>query len=45
MQSPRHALGAPLLEQGCGEEAEQMYRDDLGLSGDVQHCEQHPDNV
>ena len=27
------------------EEAEQVYRDDLGLSGKVQRCAQHPDNV
>ena len=27
------------------EEAEQVYRDDLGLSGRVQRCAQHPDNV
>jgi hypothetical protein len=26
-------------------EAEEVYRDDLGLSGRVQRCTQHPDNV
>jgi len=45
MHPPRHALAALLLEQGHVEEAEQVYRDDLGLSGQVQRCAQHPDNV
>lgn len=45
MHPPRHALGALLSEQGCYEEAEQVYRDDLGLSGRIQRCAQHPDNV
>jgi tetratricopeptide (TPR) repeat protein len=45
MHPPRHALAALLLEQGhCGE-AEQVYRDDLGSSGRIQRCAQHPDNV
>ena len=26
-------------------EAEEVYRDDLGLSGRVQRCTRHPDNV
>ena len=26
-------------------EAEEVYRDDLGLSGRIQRCTQHPDNV
>ena len=26
-------------------EAEQLYRDDLGLSREIQRCAQHPDNV
>ena len=45
MHPPRHALAALLLDQGLREEAEQIYRDDLGLSGKVQRCTQHPDNV
>jgi tetratricopeptide (TPR) repeat protein len=45
MHPPRHALAALLLEQGHAEEAEQIYRDDLGLSGKIQRCAQHPDNV
>jgi tetratricopeptide (TPR) repeat protein len=45
MHPPRHALAALLAEQGQYVEAEQVYRDDLGLSGRVQRCTQHPDNV
>lgn len=45
MHPPRHALAALLLDQGHREEAEQVYRDDLGLSGAVQRCAQHPNNV
>lgn len=45
MHPPRHALAALLLEQGHAEEAEQVYRDDLGLSHRIQRCAQHPDNV
>lgn len=45
MHPPRHALAALLLDQGHAAEAEQVYRDDLGLSGAVQRCAQHPDNV
>ena len=45
MHPPRHALAALLLEQGHFEEAEQVYRDDLGLSAKIQRCAQHPDNV
>jgi tetratricopeptide (TPR) repeat protein len=45
MHPPRHALAALLAEQGQLEEAEQLYRDDLGLSGRIQRCAQHPDNV
>ncbi len=45
MHPPRHALAALLLEQGRYPEAEEVYRDDLGLSGRVQRCTQHPDNV
>ena len=45
MHPPRHALGALLMEQGRYGEAEDVYRDDLGLSGRIQRCTQHPDNV
>ena len=45
MHPPRHALAALLLDQGHVEEAEQVYREDLGLSGKVQRCAQHPNNV
>ena len=45
MHPPRHALAALLLDQGHREEAEQVYRDDLGLSSKVQRCAQHPNNV
>ena len=45
MHPPRHALAALLMEQGHFEEAEQIYRDDLGLSDRIQRCAQHPDNV
>jgi tetratricopeptide (TPR) repeat protein len=45
MHPPRHALAALLAEQGHYGEAEPIYRDDLGLSGAIQRCAQHPDNV
>lgn len=45
MHPPRHALAALLLDQGHAQEAEQVYRDDLGLSVTVQRCAQHPNNV
>lgn len=45
MHPPRHALAALLLDQGHAQAAEQVYRDDLGLSGKVQRCAQHPNNV
>jgi tetratricopeptide (TPR) repeat protein len=45
MHPPRHALAALLLEQDHVAEAEAVYRDDLGLSGKIQRCAQHPDNV
>lgn len=45
MHPPRHALAALLSEQGQFEEAEQVYRTDLGLNDDLQRCAQHPDNV
>ena len=45
MQPTRHALGALLLEQGRAEEAEAVYRADLGLDGALSRACQHPDNV
>jgi tetratricopeptide (TPR) repeat protein len=45
MHPPRHALAALLSEQGHYEEAEQIYRDDLGLNSRIQRCAQHPNNV
>jgi tetratricopeptide (TPR) repeat protein len=45
MQPPRHALGALLLEQGRLEEAEAVYRSDLGLDGKLSRACQHPDNL
>jgi tetratricopeptide (TPR) repeat protein len=45
MHPPRHALGALLLEQGYYEEAEDVYRTDLGLNEKLQRCAQHPGNI
>jgi tetratricopeptide (TPR) repeat protein len=45
MQPTRHALGALLLEQGKVEEAEAIYRADLGLDNTLRRACQHPDNV
>jgi tetratricopeptide (TPR) repeat protein len=45
MHPPRHALAALLAERGHYREAEEVCRDDLGLSGRIQRCAQHPDNV
>jgi tetratricopeptide (TPR) repeat protein len=45
MQPTRHALGALLLEQGRVEEAEAVYRADLGLDETLSRACQHPDNV
>lgn len=45
MQPTRHAYGALLLEQGHVEEAEAVYRADLGLDGSLARAYQHPDNV
>jgi tetratricopeptide (TPR) repeat protein len=45
MQPTRHALGALLLEQGRYDEAEQVYREDLGLVPSLSRACQHPDNV
>ena len=44
MQPTRHALGALLLEQGRAEEAEAVYRADLGLDPTLSRACQHPDN-
>ncbi|MCG6904130.1 MAG: hypothetical protein LJE68_15755 [Rhodobacter sp.] len=45
MQPTRHALGALLLEQGRADEAEAVYRADLGLGGNLSRAQVHPDNV
>lgn len=45
MHPPRHALGALLLQQGRLEEAETVYRADLGYTQEIARCSQHPDNV
>jgi len=45
MQPSRHAYGALLLEQGRVEEAEAVYRADLGLDGTLARACQHPENV
>lgn len=45
MQPARHALGALLLEQGHVEEAEAVYRADLGFDDTLARACQHPENV
>ena len=45
MQPTRHALGALLFEQGRLEEAEAVYREDLGLGGQLSRATVHPDNL
>jgi tetratricopeptide (TPR) repeat protein len=45
MQPVRHALGALLLEQGRIDEAEAVYREDLGIGGTLTRAQIHPDNV
>jgi tetratricopeptide (TPR) repeat protein len=45
MQPTRHAYGALLLEQGRVEEAEAVYRADLGLDATLPRASQHPGNV
>lgn len=45
MQPSRHALGALLLEQGHTQEAEAVYRADLGFDGKLSRACQHPENV
>lgn len=45
MQPTRHALGALLFEQGRVEEAETVFREDLGLAGTLSRATIHPDNI
>lgn len=45
MQPPRHALAALLMDQGQFEEAETIYRGDLGLNNSLARPCQHPSNV
>ncbi|MGH1491028.1 MAG: tetratricopeptide repeat protein [Acidimicrobiales bacterium] len=45
MQPTRHALGALLLEQQRYEEAEAVYRADLGLDATLSRASQHPNNI
>src|SRR6185312_13743222 len=45
MQPARHAYGALLLEQGHVEEAEAIYRADLGFDDSLPRTYQHPENV
>ncbi|MGA5037043.1 hypothetical protein ACPCA8_08270 [Streptomyces capoamus] len=45
MQPTRHAYGALLLEQGLVEQAEAVYRADLGLDDTLPRALQHPGNV
>ncbi len=45
IQPTRHALGALLFEQTRTEEAEVVYREDLGLGGKLSRATIHPDNV
>ncbi|KAK6006610.1 hypothetical protein QM012_007020 [Aureobasidium pullulans] len=45
MQPTRHALGALLLEQGRTEQAENLFKADLGLDKTLPRALQHPNNV
>jgi tetratricopeptide (TPR) repeat protein len=45
IQPVRHALGALTLEQGLIDVAEQAYREDLGLAGNLPRACIHPDNI
>ena len=45
MQPARHALGALLMEQNQFEEAEAVYRADLGLDDTLNRACQHPNNL
>lgn len=44
-QPTRHALGALLMDAGIYDEAEAVYRADLGLDGKLPRPSQHPRNV
>ncbi|MEM7216985.1 MAG: hypothetical protein AAF515_01375 [Pseudomonadota bacterium] len=45
MQPPGHALAALLMEQERFDEAERVYRDDLGLTAALPRPCQHPNNI
>ncbi|KAG9669689.1 TPR domain protein, partial [Aureobasidium melanogenum] len=45
MQPTRHALGALLLEQGKTEQAEKLFKADLGFDNTLPRALQHPNNV
>ena len=45
MQPTRHALGALLFEQGHVDEAEHVFRQDLGLADGLPRACIHPDNI
>jgi len=45
MQPTRHALGALLFEQGHVNQAEAVYREDLGFGGKLSRASIHPANV
>jgi len=45
IQPVRHALGALTLEQGLIDVAEQAYREDLGLAGNLPRACIHADNI
>ena len=45
MQPARHALGALLIEQRRFDEAETVYRADLGLDKTLSRACQHPNNL
>ena len=45
MQPTRHALAALLMEQGRLDDAEQVYREDLGYEPSIPRANLHPDNV
>ena len=45
IQPVRHALGALSLEQGLIDEAEEAYREDLGLAGNLPRACIHPNNI
>lgn len=45
MQPTRHALGALLMDQGDYDQAEAVYRADLGLDDTLPRPSQHPGNV